>query len=77
MEENHMAARTFKEKKQKKQKTNKQSPVFFDLFFMFTITLITEEVLGRRISLGENHSGENERQWKNKSEHEHRKQNLG
>ena len=64
-----------KKSKTKNKQTNKVLP-FWTLFFMFTITLITEEVLGRRISLEENHSGENERQGKNKSEHEHRKQNL-
>ena len=50
-----------KKNKTKNKQTNKVLS-FSTLFFMFTIALITEEVLGRRISLEENHSGENERQ---------------
>ena len=48
-EENRMATRTFREKK------NNKVVSFSTLFLMFRLTWITEKELGRRISLEEKH----------------------
>ena len=86
-----MAAQTFREKK---------VVSFSALFFMFTLTWITEKELeqvienkgdeflrkknmeihsgGEKMRKASGQQGENEQQWlKNKSEHEHRKENIG
>ena len=79
-----MAARTFRKKKQQQQ-----SRIFSALFFMFTLTWTTEKELERVIenkgdefrrkkNMEIQSGGEKMRNAvKNKSEHEHRKQNIG
>ena len=59
LEGNHMATRTFRKKKQQ------QSLAFSALFFMFTLTWITEKELGRVIENKGDEHGNSKRRWEN------------